>query len=45
MFGTKNGVCARLMNGLRRLDELNYAHETRELGPGRIELSIQKRPG
>jgi uncharacterized protein (DUF2249 family) len=27
-----------------RLDELNYAHDTRELGPGRIELMIQKRP-
>jgi uncharacterized protein (DUF2249 family) len=27
-----------------RLDEMGYGHDTRELGPGRIEVLIQKRP-
>jgi hypothetical protein len=26
-----------------RLDEIGYAHETRDLGPGKIEVLIQKR--
>ena len=27
-----------------RLDEMGYAHDTREIGPGQIEVMIQKRP-
>jgi uncharacterized protein (DUF2249 family) len=27
-----------------RLDEMGYGHDTRELGPGRFEVLIQKRP-
>jgi uncharacterized protein (DUF2249 family) len=28
-----------------RLDEMGYAHATRDLGPGRVEVMIQKREG
>lgn len=28
-----------------RLDEMGYAHATRDLGPGRVEVMIQKRAG
>ena len=28
-----------------RLDEMGYAHATRDLGPGQVEVMIQKRAG
>ena len=35
----------RPMHLYDRLDEMGYAHETRELGPGRVEVMIQKPEG